>query len=46
MFVKIWRSLFQRRRPAHDPFLSLSLTLFNYDSGWDRLLRKQGRFLA
>jgi hypothetical protein len=44
--LKLWRKLIRRSAPAHDPLLSLSMTLFNFASGWDRLLQKQRRFIG
>lgn len=35
-FTSLWRKIFRRSTPVHDRFLSLSLTLFNNTSGWDR----------
>jgi hypothetical protein len=46
LIVRMWRRLMRRRVLAHDSFLSLSITLFNFSSGWDRLLQKQGHFSA
>jgi hypothetical protein len=43
ILMEPWRRLMRRRALAHDPFLSLSITLFNFSSGWDRLLQKQGQ---
>jgi hypothetical protein len=34
----------RRRALAHDLFLSLSITLFNFSSLWDRRLQKQRQF--
>lgn len=45
-FVKTWRYLIRRRLPADDPLLRLSITDFNYSSGWDRLLRKHAQLLT
>lgn len=44
ILMEAWRRLLRRRALAHDPFLSLSITLFNFSSGWDRLLQKQRQF--
>jgi len=46
--VKLWHRLIGWRARRHDPFLSLSITHFNFfsPSGWDRLLQKQQQFLA
>jgi len=48
--VKLWHRLIGWRARRHDPFLSLSITHFNFSSdwssGWDRLLQKQQQFLA
>jgi len=46
ILLKLWQKLIGRSAPAHDPFLSLSITLFNFTSGWDRLLQKQRQFMA
>jgi hypothetical protein len=46
ILMELWRRLKRGRALAHDPFLSLSTTLFNFSSGWDRLLQKQGQFSA
>lgn len=41
ILVHAWRRLAAREAPSHDPLLSLSITLFNFSSGWDRVLQKQ-----
>jgi hypothetical protein len=41
IFRRAWLRLLGRRAPMHDPLLSLSLSLFNFSSGWDRVLQKQ-----
>jgi len=46
ILLKLWHRLIGRPAPAHDPYLSLSITLFNFTSGWDRLLQKQRQFMA
>jgi hypothetical protein len=46
ILMELWRRLKRGRALAHDPFLSLSTTLFNFSSGWDRLLQKQDQFSA
>jgi hypothetical protein len=33
------RKWFQRHRHWHDPLLVLNMSTFNFDSGWNRLLR-------
>jgi hypothetical protein len=43
---KLWHRLIGRPAPTHDLYLSLSITLFNFTSGWDRLLQKQRQFMA
>jgi hypothetical protein len=44
--LKLWRRIIGWRASRHDPFLSLSITQFNFSSGWDRLLQKQQQFLT
>lgn len=44
VLARVWRRLMASRAPAHDPLLSLSMNLFNFSSGWDRLLAKQRQF--
>jgi hypothetical protein len=39
-FVMFWRKIFRRPAPAHDPLLSLSMTLFNYTDSWSRTFAK------
>jgi hypothetical protein len=46
ILLKLWHRVIGRPAPAHDPFLSLSITLFNFSSGWDRLLREQRQLIA
>jgi hypothetical protein len=46
ILLKLWQKLIGRSALAHDPYLSLSITLFNFTSGWDRLLQKQRQFMA
>jgi hypothetical protein len=46
ILMEPWRRLTRGCALAHDPFLSLSITLFNFSSGWDWLLQKQGQFSA
>ena len=46
ILLKLWQGLIRRSAPAHDPLLSLSMTLFNFASGWDRLLQNQRQFMA
>jgi hypothetical protein len=38
--LKLWRKIFRRSAPAHDPWLSLSMTLFNYTDSWSRTFAK------
>jgi hypothetical protein len=46
ILLKVWHRLIGRPAPAHDLYLSLSITLFNFTSGWDRVLQTQRRFMA
>jgi hypothetical protein len=46
LLLKLWHRLSRRPAPAHDLYLSLSITLFNFTSGWDRLLQKQRQFMS
>jgi len=46
ILLRAWCKLMGKGTPPHDPLLSLSITVFNFSTGWDRLLRKQGQFLA
>jgi hypothetical protein len=46
ILLKLWQGLIRRSAPANDPLLSLSMTLFNFASGWDRLLQNQRQFMA
>jgi hypothetical protein len=46
ILMEPWRRLTRGCALAHDPFLSLSIALFNFSSGWDWLLQKQGQFSA
>jgi hypothetical protein len=39
-FLKLWRRIFRRSAPAHDPFLSLNMALFNYTDSWSRTFAK------
>lgn len=32
-----FRSYFQRRPRRHDPMLVLSMAIFNFESGWNRI---------
>jgi hypothetical protein len=32
----LWRRIFRKRAPLHDPFLSLSMDLFNRTDKWSR----------
>jgi hypothetical protein len=32
------------KRPAHDYFLWLSITRFNFSTGWERILQRQNQF--
>ncbi len=41
VLARAWQRIIGRRAPAHDPLLSLSITLFNFSTGWDRVLQKQ-----
>ena len=41
VLARAWQRVLGRPAPAHDPLLSLSITLFNFSSGWDRVLQKQ-----
>jgi hypothetical protein len=41
VLARAWQRIIGRRTPAHDPLLSLSITLFNCSSGWERVLQKQ-----
>ncbi len=41
VLARAWQRVTGRRATAHDPLLSLSITLFNFSSGWDRVLQKQ-----
>ena len=34
------RSLFRRPRRSHDPMLVLNMTVFNSESGWNRILNR------
>jgi hypothetical protein len=34
--AELWRRIFRKRRPLHDPFLSLSMDLFNRSDEWSR----------
>jgi hypothetical protein len=34
--ITLWRKIFRRSRSAHDPLLSLNMSLFNYTDGWSR----------
>ena len=38
--LKLWRKIFRRSAPAHDPLLSLNMTLFNYTDSWSRTFAK------
>ncbi|HEY8649326.1 MAG TPA: hypothetical protein VIL70_00270 [Chthoniobacterales bacterium] len=40
-FLKLLRKIFRRSAPTHDPFLFLSMTLFNYTDGWNRTFSKE-----
>jgi hypothetical protein len=31
------RRYFRRRRRRHDPMLVLNMSIFNFESGWDRI---------
>ncbi len=42
--ARAWQRMSGRRAPAHDPLLALSITLFNFSSGWDRMIAKQRQF--
>lgn len=33
------RKFFQRRRRRHDPMLVFNMSIFNWENGWDRILR-------
>jgi hypothetical protein len=46
LLARAWQRVIGRRPPAHDPLLSLSITLFNFSTGWDRVLQKQRQFGA
>jgi hypothetical protein len=46
ILLKLWHRLIGCPAPAHDLYLSLSITLFNFTSGWDRVLQKQRQFMA
>jgi hypothetical protein len=39
--ARLWHRIARRSAPAHDPLLSLSIGLFNFSTGWDRLLQKR-----
>ncbi len=39
-FTRLWCRIFRRPAPVHDPFLSLSMTLFNYTNSWSRTFAK------
>jgi hypothetical protein len=39
-FTQLCRRIFRRTATAHDPWLSLNMTLFNYTDGWSRTLSK------
>lgn len=43
-FNRFWQRLVGVSLPAHDRFLSLSITNFNFSTGWDRLLQKERQF--
>ncbi len=38
---RFWQRFVKGPAPAHDRFLSLSITRFNLSTGWERLLQKQ-----
>ena len=46
ILLRAWCKLMRQGVPPHDPLLSLSITIFNFSTGWDRLLRKQAEFIA
>jgi hypothetical protein len=35
-FIMFWRKIFRPSRPAHDPLLTLNMSLFNYTDSWRR----------
>lgn len=37
--IRFWSTLLGLDPPLHDPLLSLSIEVFNFSTGWDRLLR-------
>jgi len=37
---KMLRKVFRRSATAHDPWLSVSMQLFNYTDGWNRTFAK------
>jgi hypothetical protein len=39
-FLKLWRKIFRQPAPAHDPWLSLNMTFFNYTDSWSRTFAK------
>ncbi len=45
-FGRFWDRLGRGSAPTHDRLLSLSITNFNFSTGWDRLLQKQQQFGA
>ena len=46
LLLKLWRRLIGRPATTHDPLLSLSITEFNFSTGWDRLVHEQRQFMA
>jgi len=38
--AELWRRIFRRSARGHDPLLTLSITLFNYTDGWNRIISK------
>lgn len=42
--VRAWHKIVYSSVPAHDPLLFLSMTMFNFSGGWDRLLQKRRQF--